>query len=164
MWVILWPVWSSVMVNWMKAASHKLMGMGVCADCVRTPGRSRHLTAVKELRCIGGKLWSSSAQVLSAVIWCGKIQRSLEREFSMVHGISTFLVPETVTEYQRKNCFPITVYLIVHTLFYPYTFTHPEDLVCFANSEFWRVRKVHFSATTSKWSIHILLNCKLVGF
>lgn len=46
------PVWSSVMVNWMKATSLELMGMDVCVECVRTPGQSRHLTAVEELRCI----------------------------------------------------------------------------------------------------------------
>lgn len=47
------PVWSSVMGNWMKAASHKLIEINVCLECVRTPGQGRHLTAVKELRCIG---------------------------------------------------------------------------------------------------------------
>lgn len=41
------------MGNWMKAASHKLMEINACAECVRTPGQGRHLTAVKELRCIG---------------------------------------------------------------------------------------------------------------
>lgn len=41
------------MGNWMKAASHKLMEINVCPECVRTPGQGRHLTAVKELRCIG---------------------------------------------------------------------------------------------------------------
>lgn len=39
------------MVNWMKAALLELMGIDVCVECVRTPSRSRHLTAVKELRC-----------------------------------------------------------------------------------------------------------------
>lgn len=46
------PVWSSVMVNWMKAASYKLMGMDVRVVC-QDSSRSRHLTAVKELRCMG---------------------------------------------------------------------------------------------------------------
>lgn len=68
------PVWSSVMGNWTKAASHKLMEINVCAECVRTPGQGRHLTAVKELRCIGwggggGFLKMSFCSGASAVMW-----------------------------------------------------------------------------------------------